>query len=347
MGPGTALHVNVSRVGDRAALDVVGRVRRSSSEAPVAFRVLGRRDVAAPCPTPTVLPSSVLDPPTGSVRVGWRAVSGPRPGVALQRGAVFRSRGTVAIPNDAALRLCVHLVRAGSAALVLRTERVVVPSASMMTPLSVALDPIRDAAVPWLRGLLALGLAAVAILVLRRPLASLRPWWSARRLPTGWRSGGATVRSWLTSLRGDGTGLPPLPPGLRVPDAPPVGAPRGPATGSGGRQSGSGSSRPASPGTSDSPKTNGSARAPGTPTPRTSANPRAKPAPSGTLADAGRAPTTGAGRSARTEGERREARWRARRQAEVEAEGGVWDPDTPAPPHIAAWAAGVHRSSVG
>ena len=179
--PGTALHVEVSRVGDRATLDVVGRARRSSSDAPVAFRVLGRPDVAAPCPAPTVRPSSVVKPPAGSVRVGWRPVSGPRPGVALERGAVFRSRGTVAIPNDAALRLCVHLVRAGSEARVLHTERVVVPSASMMTPLSVAIDPIADAAVPWVRALLVLGVLALVVLALRRPLAALRPPVAAER----------------------------------------------------------------------------------------------------------------------------------------------------------------------
>jgi len=314
---GTALQVEVDRRGNRALVRVSGRVRRSSSDAPVAFRVLGRPDVAPAGPAPTVLPSSALVPPEGSVRVGWRGESGRRPGVALARGRVFRSAGTVAVPTDGALRLCVHLVRAGDRATILRTVRVVVPSRDGTTPLSVALVPIVDAATPWVGGLIGL---AVFLLLGRGAIGLLRTWGIAaprdggpdprggvrvrtRALAMRWREAFRGGRGRDTYLPGDGTGLPPLPPNFRVPDAPP-GEPgrRRDATSALRRET-------------------------------ASAAPPAVPAESPIPCDAGR--------SARAEGERRTARWRARRRAEVEAAGGVWDPDEPVPSYIAAWETGA------
>jgi hypothetical protein len=52
-------------------------------------------------------------------------------------------------------------------------------------------------------------------------------------------------------------------------------------------------------------------------------------------------PSGAAGASARLTGARREARWRARRRREVEAEGGVFDPQEQAPFHVRAWAVGA------
>ena len=99
-----------------------------------------------------------------------------------------------------------------------------------------------------------------------------------------------------------------------MPDAPPAAGPPGDASPSDSRLD------PPSPGSGTAPT---------------------KPAPAGISPPDARASLSDAGRSARTEGERREARWRARQQAKAEAAGGVWDLDTPVPSYITAWATGA------
>ncbi|CAB4894045.1 unannotated protein [freshwater metagenome] len=298
---GTTLRVQADRDGDRATLTITGRVRRSRSDAPVVFRVLGRPSVAAPCPAPTATSTGVVAPPAGSVRVGWRPAGGARPGVALRRGRVFRSTGSVALPAGDALRLCVHLLRAGDRPALLRTERVVVPSREGRTPLSVAVVPIVDALLPWIRGIAAIGVLLAVALVVRRAVGAVR-----RR------------------IAGDGTGLPPMPSGMRVPEAPPAGP---------------------SPST-DLPPMPPGVRVPDTPpdrAPRRSA-PARGPNRNGGASDAestGRTPDPAAGGSARHQYDRQVARWRSRRRAEAEAAGEPYDPDEPVPQHIAAWKIGA------
>ncbi|MDO9410105.1 nuclease-related domain-containing protein [Patulibacter sp.] len=298
---GTALRVAVDRDRDRATLTLAGRVRRSSSDAPVVFRVLGRTSVAAPCPMPSATSTGVVEPPTGSVRVGWQPVIGPRPGVALRRGRVFRSVGSVALPGDGALRLCVHLLRTGARPTVLRSERVVASNLEGKTPLSVAIVPIADAVLPWVRGAVGLGLLLGVALVVGRVARIVR-----RR------------------MSGDGTGLPPMRPGVRVPDTPPA------------------SGRPST----HLPRMPPGVRVPDAP-------PNGPPARSASLTDAptdretpdpaaGRPlPDPAAGRSALNQYERRLANWRAKRRTEVGAAGETYDPDEPVPQHITAWKTGA------
>ena len=134
------LRAEATRRGDRARLQIAGRVPEGPG--PVVVRVLGMRDAAAPCPAPTVARSGRVAVPPGGVRVGWERGSGRVPGAPLRPGARFAMAGTVALPGTGAVRLCVHLLRAGDRPAVLRTVRSVVPSRAGITPATVVLRPV-------------------------------------------------------------------------------------------------------------------------------------------------------------------------------------------------------------
>ncbi|MEV4419495.1 nuclease-related domain-containing protein [Patulibacter sp. NPDC049589] len=367
----TGLRVESSRKGERARLTITGRVPRSAGSQPVVVRVLGRADVAGSCPVPRVRRSGALSLPDGSARVGWSGISGTTPGRALRAGAPFRMVGTVATLGPEALRLCVHLVRAGAHPEVLRTERIVVPSRAGITPLSVVAKPIvGGVVVPVLEGLAGLLLLVVTV---RLFVAAVRRIRWARPAPA------STAPRPLASgsSRSSALDLPPLPEGVHVPDTPPwlLGEDAGDGSGrqseghrphQGGARRGvrDDATRLASA-PSDPDGRGDSSAAPGEdvglgPTAPTHDAPMATPS-NGDPAPTGRPATPGvldlptvvaptadpdtaagvAGASARAAGATREARWRERRRREVEAEGRVWDPTERAPFHVRAWSIGA------
>lgn len=163
----TALRASVTRGGEQARVTIIGSTRRGGAGAPVAVHVIGRSDVAAPCPTPAVAASTRLVGPPGAL--AWRPLSVARPGRALRRGRPFAMAGAVALPGSDALRLCAYLVRGGRRPVVLRSVGVVAPNASGITPLAVAAGSL-GGRVPGtvLAALAVLGLAGLPVRLARR-----------------------------------------------------------------------------------------------------------------------------------------------------------------------------------
>lgn len=206
----TGLRVETVRRDDRARLTITGRVPEGAG--PVVVRVLGRPDVAGPCPTPEVRSSGSVGLPDGAVRVGWERIHGRPPGTPLRSGRSFALAGTVATHGSAAIRLCVHLVRAGARPEVLRTVRAIVPSEAGITPVSVVARPALDrVVVPVLR------LLVLALVLAGAAWAAIRAWRRFRLIRPRASSGdpGPPAVVPVPWARGE---LPPLPDGVVVPD---------------------------------------------------------------------------------------------------------------------------------